>query len=50
MSGKLVTLQELLERPEWADRTSYGLSEYFRDRTIKDFSIREFGDLWESWF
>ena len=49
-TGKLVTLQELLEAPGWADRTAYGLSEYFRDRTIKDFCAREFGDLWEGWY
>lgn len=49
-SGKLVTLQELLEHPEWAERTSYGLSEYFRDRPIEDFYVREFGDLWEGWY
>jgi hypothetical protein len=49
-TGKLVTLQELLENPDWADLTSYGLSEYFRDRTIEEFCAREFGDLWGSWY
>ena len=49
-SGKLVTLQDLLEHPDWADRTSYGLSEYFRNRSIGDFCVREFGDLWEGWY
>jgi len=49
-TGKLLTLQQLLENPDWAERTSYGLSEYFRDRTISDFCVREFGDLWEGWY
>jgi hypothetical protein len=49
-TGKLITLQQLLENPEWAERTSYGLSEYFEGRTIEDFCVREFGDLWDGWY
>ncbi len=47
--GNLLTLQELLENPELAEQTSHGLSEYFRERSLKDFVVREAGDLWEMW-
>ena len=46
-SGKLLTVQELIKRPELADLTSVGLSQYFRNRKIEDFHVREYGDLWE---
>jgi len=45
--GRLATLDDLLGRPELADLSGYGLSEYFRDREIDDFMVREAGDLWE---
>ena len=45
--GRLATLEELLERPELADQSGYGLSEYFRGRKLEDFMVREAGDLWE---
>ena len=46
-TGKLLTVQELIKRPELADLTSVGLSQYFRNRRIEDFHVREYGDLWE---
>jgi len=45
--GRLATLEELLERPELADLASYGLSEYYRNKTLEDFKVREAGDFWE---
>jgi hypothetical protein len=48
-SGHLVTLQQLIEQPELAERTAHGLSEYFKNRPLGDFYVREYGDLWNEW-
>ena len=48
-NGRLVTLQQLIERPELAEQTAYGFSEYFLKRPIEDFHVREYGDLWNEW-
>ncbi len=45
--GRLATLKELIDRPELADLSSYGLRQYFEDRTLRDFKVREAGDFWE---
>jgi len=45
--GRLATLQELLDRPDLADLSSYGLREYFAGRLLRDFKVREAGDFWE---
>ena len=49
-NGRLVTLEQLIERPELAERTAYGFSEYFLKRPLEDFHVREYGDLWNEWF
>lgn len=45
-NNRLATLRELLAHPEWADSSAHLMSEYFRDRPISDFGVRESGDLW----
>ncbi len=49
-NGRLVTLEELLEQPALADRSVHGFSEYFEDRPLGDFHVREYGDLWNEWY
>ena len=48
-NGRLVTLEQLLDQPELAERTAYGLSQYFLNRPLEDFHVREYGDLWNEW-
>ena len=45
--GRLATLEELIERPEIADFSCYGLHQYFEGRDLGDFKVREAGDFWE---
>ena len=44
--GRLATIGELVAEPDLADISAYGLSEYFRGRTIRDFKVREQGEFW----
>jgi hypothetical protein len=45
--GRLATLQELLDHPELAGLSSYGLHQYFDGRELRDFKVREAGNFWE---
>ncbi|MHB9030228.1 MAG: hypothetical protein ACYC9O_15785 [Candidatus Latescibacterota bacterium] len=48
-NGRLITLDQLIKRPELAEQIAYGFSEYFLNRTLEDFHVREYGDLWNEW-
>ena len=44
-TGRMATLQQLIDNPGLAELTGYGLSELYRGRKLEEFMVREDGDL-----